>query len=133
MNNQETFDFVARALVKQGRPSVNRSQVDTNGSPLCCYRAPDGAKCAAGHLIPDDRYSTRFEGESVRDSRVRFALDGFDIPFIAALQNAHDQATIDKRPWLEAWAERMRTVAARYELSTDVLDEALAEREARFK
>jgi hypothetical protein len=42
---QELFDFVLAAIRKQGRPSMNGAH--------CMYRAADGARCAAGHLIRD--------------------------------------------------------------------------------
>lgn len=38
------------AVLKQGRVSVAGSGVK------CMYRGCDGAKCAVGHLIPDEKY-----------------------------------------------------------------------------
>ena len=48
------------AVVEQGRPSLG---ADGN----CMYRGPDGCKCAIGHMIPDDDYDLRFEGNAIAD------------------------------------------------------------------
>lgn len=57
MTNQELFDKVVRAIVKQGRGSIN-------SEGLCVYRGPDGLKCAVGHIIPDELYSPLIEKTS---------------------------------------------------------------------
>lgn len=55
---QQIFDIVTERLLKQARRSTS------NGHD-CVYRAPDGAKCAAGHLIKDQVYSPEFERRAV--------------------------------------------------------------------
>lgn len=124
---QETFDFVARALAKQGRPSRG-----VRG--FCMYRGPEGLKCAAGFLIPDADYSSRFENLDVTATPVAKVLEahGYDLDLVKALQEAHDDAGPEdsKRrqgPWLALWGHLMGEVAQRFDLETTVLDAALRE------
>lgn len=55
---QELFDIIVSHLRKQGKQALNE-----DGE--CVYRTPDGLKCAAGCLIPDELYQGRFEGTGV--------------------------------------------------------------------
>jgi hypothetical protein len=55
---QATFDFIVNHLRKQGRRAVN-------AKGRRCYRTEDGRSCAAGCLIPDEKYSPGFEGSAV--------------------------------------------------------------------
>jgi hypothetical protein len=82
---QETFDKVATHLLTQGRKAMSGAD--------CCYLAPDGAKCAAGCLIPKRRYRKAFEGVAVRAHNVQGKLIvelGHDLPLVNALQLIHD-------------------------------------------
>lgn len=86
---QNIFDTVVAAVIAQGA----RSQDEIG---WCMYRGPNGLKCAAGHLIPDDRYDPRMEGNVIREVNNKFEL-GLDanINLIQALQFAHDNASPD--------------------------------------
>lgn len=87
MDKQEIFDTVVLALKKQGKPSVD--------SGACVYRATDGSKCAAGHLLPDEYYDSDMEAKDWVDVVNKF---GNDLPkflveekyIISSLQKAHD-------------------------------------------
>lgn len=57
---QETFDRVAKHLLKQNKKSVNGTQ--------CMYRSSDGLQCALGCLIPDELYVPSLEGTTLRTS-----------------------------------------------------------------
>jgi hypothetical protein len=88
---QQIFDYVYNALKKQGRRSV-RSNPDT---AACLYRAPNGDKCAAGHLITDEHYTAALEGLPVNYLDVSMALMASGVPFdrlklVDDLQLAHD-------------------------------------------
>ena len=123
---QETFDTVARALVKQGQPALNPGG-------WCSYRGVGGMRCAVGHLIPDELYSRNMEHVGASDGRVAHVLVdlGHDVALCKALQVAHDLVRRDTHAmWVEAWALSMRGVAELFKLSTSVLDEALAARGA---
>jgi hypothetical protein len=54
MTAQEVFDKVAKHLLTQAKPSLL-------GSGKCAYRGRDGSMCAAGCLIPDDKYYSGME------------------------------------------------------------------------
>jgi len=82
---QETFDIVARHLLKQNQMAVSRGS--------CVYRAEGGLSCAAGALIPDDEYTCEMEGNVVGVLCAKFALTtwyGHDIALVKQLQNIHD-------------------------------------------
>jgi hypothetical protein len=57
MTKSDVFYFVIAHLRAQGVQAKNEI-----GS--CSYRTPEGLKCAAGCLIPDDEYNPEFEGSS---------------------------------------------------------------------
>ena len=98
---QETFNLVWAGLAAQNwQPSMDKSQ----GAEACAYRGEEGRKCAAGILIPDDRYSSEFEGYTVsicnlseideEDPSDRIAKilleEGHQLDFVSACQSAHD-------------------------------------------
>lgn len=55
MTDLELLDYVQSKIVEQGGLSVN-------DRGTCAYRGNEGRKCAAGQLIPDEKYSHEFEG-----------------------------------------------------------------------
>lgn len=117
MTPQETYDHVARELVKQGAPSMTRCG-------RCAYRGEEGRRCAVGVLIPDAMYSPFIEDLDAYAGEVRDLMQGLGHnPNLAAgLQWAHDRASRSPT-WLETWAQYMRKVAEIFHLSTAVLDE----------
>lgn len=131
MTNQETFDFVVSALVAQGKPSYGLlfSSANTMG---CLYRGPGGTKCAAGHCIPDDKYTSSMENTVVSSAYVEPILEaaGYDVGFLSHMQHAHDDAAmnnqIDNEAWLHSFLLAARVVAKRHQLSTEVVDLAEA-------
>lgn len=54
---QEVFDRVSKHLLKQKVKSVIKGQI----KDTCLYRSPDGLKCAAGILIPDEEYTKEMD------------------------------------------------------------------------
>lgn len=84
---QQTFDTVVTHLRKQGVQS-------RKGTGMCMYRGSGGLMCAAGCLIPDDKYDTGMEGFSASSvgGRPRNVLEdeGHDIPLVQSLQVTHD-------------------------------------------
>lgn len=132
MNAQEVFDTVACHLIKQGRPAVS-----PDNPSECMYRSPDGAMCAVGCLIPEDRYNARIEGisavEVVEQGFVPHVRDVDPILF-TDLQIAHDDYMVDYdvdednnptslRVQMENWKSEMKVIASRYNLSYAVLHE----------
>ena len=109
MNRQEIFDKAYLAILQQGRPSIGNMQED--GNMQCLYRGRRGAKCAIGHLIPDDLYQPDIENRSpyvllqpqeiddAKQAVFRLILNKIfpdagklDVEFLHALQEAHDKA-----------------------------------------
>lgn len=58
----------------------------------CCYRTPEGLKCAIGHSIPDDKYFPSLERMSLcnilRSCKIHTKL----LDFAIRLQKIHDLA-----------------------------------------
>lgn len=118
---QETYDFVCTKLLEQGRPSKNRSGA-------CLYRSEDGAKCAAGWCIPDEKYDPEMDlmdETGVAKIVRRFGgdvFDGHDLGLLSWLQNAHDGASND-RDFRLAFSTRARETAKQFALNAKVLDQ----------
>ena len=136
LNNQEVFNKVARALMKQGEASVPSIHDDITDT--CRYRIRRGTKtlkCAVGHLIPAKLYDKKMEGVSAgvvifggEHGERRFEdISGEcglqDVPkgLLADLQWAHDDYLADDG--IDAWRVRMLRIAGDYGLNTDVLEE----------
>src|SRR5574338_424884 len=111
--HQETFNTVAAFLLKQGPAR------DEYG---CLYRGPNNTKCAAGCLIPDDKYEKRFDlGGYFADSKpIAFILEseGHDPLFVRKLQFIHDGHSIN---WSH-WKNTMIEFAEANNLSTKVFE-----------
>lgn len=59
LTEQQVLDVVYNHFV------VNKGPASVMASGNCAYRGPNGCKCAVGLFIPDDRYTTQFEGNRV--------------------------------------------------------------------
>jgi hypothetical protein len=136
MTRQEVFDTVAVALLKQGKPSMTLSGT-------CLYRAADGSKCAAGHLIPDNEYNDTMErhrASDINSPTLLAIMDDVGPDFMDHIQSAHDGGQMmagnhdlpehlvfanpayEGTAWLSNWKARMRLLAAHYNLDDKVLD-----------
>lgn len=111
MTQQETLDIVINGLRAQGCKSIGEyaskigSAETTTG---CCYRGANGTKCAAGQLIPNDKYKPEMEGLICsNDNNVRAVLleEGHDLSLCRKLQTIHDCY----EPY--EWEEKFRNLA----------------------
>lgn len=85
MTLQEMFDVIYKGLASQGF-----AQSRLHG---CAYRGGEGRKCAAGWLIPDDKYDESWEGKGIHRIPYFFDLCGRSIELLCdlgALQSIHD-------------------------------------------
>lgn len=90
MNAQQYYDLLCVSAFDGTFPGV---ALDHCGDTICRYRGDNGAKCAVGILIPDERYDPRFEGGTVAAGDVFAAVDpvdGFGVREFAAVQGSHD-------------------------------------------
>lgn len=111
MTRQETFDIVVNHLRKQGRKAI-----DENGH--CRYRTDDGCKCAAGCLIPDDKYSPDLEGNNIWYTpiyNILFKL-GHDLSLVGRLQQIHDKYDIND--WEDGFKDTAKRFGLQYTLPT---------------
>lgn len=96
MTKQQIFDTVVAGLAKQ-----NFEQCKSSSGTACRYRFRN-RRCAVGHLIPDEVYDKRMEGQLVTDfidtfPEVFLFVLGHeptenDIRFLDDLQDVHDGA-----------------------------------------
>lgn len=99
---QEVFDQVASHMLKQMKQSKKHSGA-------CAYRGTHGSKCAAGCLIADDEYMTKFDNACNGKSWNTLIREGL-VPvshkdLIVSLQDIHD----GYEP--VGWANRLRKLA----------------------
>lgn len=116
---QLMFNAAVLGVIGQGGKSIN-----TNGLS-CAYRGEKGAKCAVGHLIPDEKYEPIWDsysnptliGEtSAKADRLRASIDADwdDIDILSAIQRAHDAA--DQTNFVPAFTAAATQVANLYGL-----------------
>jgi len=122
---QELFDYITSKVLEQGRPSILETN-DEEGEArvVCVYRGENGAKCAAGHVIPDAWYREEQEGRAVDgvldgEPRLEASL-GPCLSLLLDLQEAHDNAYRGARLYSTFTAEFIRRatrVAEAYNLN----------------
>jgi hypothetical protein len=107
---QETFDAVAKHLLTQGCVSTR------NG--ICAYRGEDGRKCAAGILIPDEKYRPEMEGKMAIHPKVSNVLQRLrhNVGLCLDLQLMHDLSDPSR------WPKKLRSIARQYGLNTAVIE-----------
>lgn len=115
MKDQEIYDKVAEALLKQGCASVGEDST-------CLYRGPNGTRCAIGHLMPDESYDLEFEGTIAAGLPMTKLIPGIkkkNLPLLYELQSAHDNWLVSN---IEKWKIDMKRIAVEFQLKTDILE-----------
>lgn len=114
MNTQEIFDTIVNHLRKQGRKALANPNLASNKvTNACCYRSPNGDKCAAGCLIPDDLYHRNMEGMAIDSliETVKFPpYFKANEHLISEMQWIHDKQSIVD------WEENWKRIATDYQL-----------------
>lgn len=110
-NLQEIFDVVSNHLLTQMKRSDKPGPTNTNN---CMYLGPNGLKCAAGILIPEDQYNPEFEGKSWEDLTLNGHVQKNHVIPISELQNIHD--------WTEPqnWKFELVAFAEQYKLNHNI-------------
>jgi hypothetical protein len=103
LTNQQTFDKVVKALRLQGKPSFDPETFS------CLYRGPDNTKCAAGHLIPNDKYRPEFEEGSVHREDIKYVIEteGYNLTLVVDLQLCHDMSATDTYHTNDSFMEKL--------------------------
>lgn|SRR5574338_387511 len=122
-SKQETFDYVAEFLLKQGGPCY---KYDDEGDRRCLYRNSNGMKCAAGCLIPDDKYIPEMDNITIDDAILCddpmiadiLKEEGHSVAFVKCLQEIHD---CNCNEWYN-WKSEMIEFAKENNLSTKVFE-----------
>lgn len=85
-------------LLRQGVTSAKQ----TMDGEDCCYRGPNGLKCAVGQIIPDELYHPEIEGLGVTGEKVVPILSqlGYSLMLCSELQDIHDYE--EPETWLSA-------------------------------
>lgn len=127
MEPQEIFDKVAIHLLTQNKKSIRTED------QVCVYRAEDGCKCAAGVLIPEDKYDHSMEDIAWPDSEHRakynlsngshgiklvaeVALEIRNFDLVRNLQLMHDTYQISD------WKYELELIAKKFLLNAEILD-----------
>lgn len=80
----------------------------------CVYRAANGARCAIGHVIPDEMYSKTLEDKSITGNWHRLhSLFDCRLDELQDLQDCHDSATSNTAEGMKA---NLREVLIKYNL-----------------
>lgn len=112
-NNQDAFDKVLKAIRLQ-----NYIQSQDPLTEACWYRGPDGLRCAAGHLLPNNLYRKSMEGKTIgalflNFSNIRDYFHNVNDMLLSDLQSAHDS---NLAHGAQAWENRMKQIATYYNL-----------------
>lgn len=129
---QEIFDFVVKKLFEQGEKSYSHGElIDDNTVCVtgCRYQLPlkeRTLKCAVGHVIPDNDYLRKVEGNDVDGLIDVLDANMIDVSFyrnnrdlLSAIQGTHDDGWYNGD---EDFAREMRYIAEFFSLSSDVID-----------
>lgn len=121
MTPQQIFDTIAVGLIEQGMRSS-----DESGN--CLYRGPNGLKCAAGMILPDDCRPQDYEGYGFRETLWQMQGEGLsvpeyvrnNVPLISTLQTVHD----NPESWenLTVLADKLTTVAESFHLNAAAVE-----------
>lgn len=97
-SKQQTFNTVKEHLLKQNQPCVD--------DIFNCKYRHNGLKCAAGCLIPDDKYDPLMEDKTV-DNKYFTDEDffGHDKQLVLHLQDIHDHYSV------KDWEKELRLLA----------------------
>ena len=118
---QAIFDKVGTHLLTQNKRALDTS----NGGDRCMYINPEGLKCAAGCLIPEDEYRPEFEhgaillsGFESMNERTKLVSDYFKSKYsdlemflIIKLQKIHDTILPNK------WRDHLYSLADNFQLN----------------
>jgi hypothetical protein len=101
---QEVFNQVRDHLLGQAKKSTDHE--------MCVYRSGTVTKCAAGCLISDEEYLTKYEGNSWSS----LVHDFDEVPkahfdLISSLQDVHDDSVVYE------WESQLMHLAATYNLT----------------
>lgn len=140
-SQQSVFNHVVSSIIAQGRPSVGMLERNGRTEASCMYRGKDGAKCAAGWCIPDDKYTPEIEGLAAYTYQVRYLIGAPEGQtykdsvqhVINQLQGAHDNAAsgngivdaenlarVTREQFLEDFRLRARRVAKNFNLDASI-------------
>jgi len=95
------YQRAVQAVIEQEKPAVTQYGA-------CRYRAPDGSKCAVGHLINDEHYNKDLERCCVYTVTVLKAVEASigrhlspdEQDILDAIQNCHD-GNVDSKCFVE--------------------------------
>lgn len=110
--SQEVFDIVYKHLLTQNEQARRIT---------CRYKIEDDdkvLKCAAGCLIPDEKYSSEMEGKMWNELVSLNLVPSNHFPLIQRLQVIHDTYPVDQ------WEKELKVVAADFGLTVpNLLDQ----------
>lgn len=130
LTTQQIFNRAVTGVLSQGGPSVRHGRDHTDEpSVFCLYRSPNGRRCAAGWVIPDELYKEDMEsnlaGNVFRRPALAGLVTGVGCDLLQRLQDVHDGLANthqgDDDTFLDAFRTDARIVAAEFNLTTEAL------------
>lgn len=132
MTRQEMFNKAYLGVIKQGDPAV-QSHPNTDGL-MCSYLAPDGRKCAVGHLMTEEELKVMgaFKGgvQDLADDwadclpRPEWLMGDKNLDFLSHLQDTHDNLMgYDGAEFVENYKYDMAKFASFYDLTVPELEQ----------
>lgn len=122
LSPQQALDFVYEAIAKQDCRSIERGRV-SHLDIICQYRGAKGAKCAIGHLIPDEEYQREWDSCGEPLTSLVSAGDVV-IPqcrtyeVLCQLQTAHDSCQPDaSETFGDRWYDLVSVITKAFQLT----------------
>lgn len=117
LSPQQVFDYVVGFIIRQGAPSIYRSEEGI----VCRYRSADGKKCAVGCLIADRFYNEIIENYPSYNplvmDRIEYLSDEGFCQLLRDLQIVHDEAASLTNDFVNTFRYDARYVAERHGLN----------------
>lgn len=123
MNKQEAFDKAWYGIIKQDKPCM----AFTYGRKSARLKF-NGASCAIGFLIPDDKYRIAMEYEDINTMEcladLQEPVDEYRATFLEDLRDCHDMSSsyflignYGNVTFIESFKNKMKALAKKYTLT----------------
>jgi hypothetical protein len=118
VGSSPTADIVTLFLPQNEGHYVHKQGVRAVDGFSCGYRGDNGTMCAVGCLIPDEHYSSEFEGYGATTLTMQKQINvGDNIELLIDLQDAHDMGMLRAVDWTSKLDELLSAIAEEHNLN----------------
>jgi len=123
MTRQDYYNLLVETSRTGGFPSIDRKKASPwSPSGQCLYRGPDGKKCAAGLLIPDELYNPKMEGAVASTTLTPDLLpEHMTMYDIDRIQAIHDNSSVSDEWNHKAFVQKLNNNSS-FSSLTDLVD-----------